>query len=234
MDRVRLALVGCGWMGHRHAKQYGQLVQNGCREFVVTACCDKSEDSAKALAEEIAGFQDTKPEVLSEAEELAGRGIADAADVCVPHCFHHSSAVPLLEGGMHVLIEKPVGITIKAGRRIIEAAERNSRILATAENTRRFLGARAGRWAIVDAGLIGEPLAGNVVFVRNAPINVEDPKFKWRGVKVLTGGGMIMDSGAHFCDMIRHVFGEIVSYEDVLSGRIHAYQDPIDEYWSLS
>lgn len=209
MDKVKLAIVGCGWMGDRHADRYSQLVEKGCEDFVVTVCCDRDETKAKELAAKIEAWQGSTPEIMTDHEALASSGKADAADVCVPHCFHHSTAVPLLEGGLHVQVEKPIGITLAAGNLICEAAEANKRILATAENTRRCLASRACRWAVSEAGLIGTPLAGDVMVIRYAPLNVDDPKFKWRGIKVLTGGGMIFDSGAHFADMMIHLFGDV-------------------------
>lgn len=212
MDKTKLALVGCGWMGDRHSDRYRQLYEKGCREFVVTACCDRDAKKANELAGKISAFQGATPQVFAEPEQLAAAAVADAADVCVPHCFHHSAATPLLAAGLHVQVEKPIGITIKASKAIIEAARKNSRILATAENTRRCLSSRACRWAVAEAGLIGRPMAGDVMSIRYSPFPIDDPKFKWRSVKALTGGGMIMDSGAHFADMMIHLFGEV---EDV-------------------
>ena len=107
-----------------------------------------------------------------------------------------------------MLLEKPLGITVKASRELIAAAERKGRILATAENIRRGLSARACRWALAEEQMIGEVPAADVQMVYNGQLNFADPKFKWRGVKLLTGGGMIMDSGAHFTDMMLCLFGE--------------------------
>jgi len=206
-DPVRLALVGCGWIAESHITAYADLMQRGCREFLVTACCDVAREKAARSADAIAAFQGRRPEVFVQPEQLAAARVADAADICVPHCFHHSVAVSLLEAGLHVMVEKPMGITIRAGQRILGAAERHRRILATAENIRRTPGSRAAAWA-VHSGLIGKPLSGHAHVITRGLTDYDDPKFKWRGVKLLTGGGMLIDTGVHFTDMMLHLFGE--------------------------
>ena len=110
-----------------------------------------------------------------------------------------------------MLLEKPLGITIRASKSIIAAAKRAGTVLATAENVRRDLAARAGAWAITQSGLFGEPIHASVLSFARNPLPLEDAKFQWRAVKRLTGGGMILDSGAHFTDMVQLMFGSVQS-----------------------
>jgi UDP-N-acetyl-2-amino-2-deoxyglucuronate dehydrogenase len=208
LDGVKLALVGCGGISGAHVRGYKDLYDRGCREFEVTACCDVQAERAETRAVEIAEFQGTKPRVYTDVQDLVRSGVAEAADICVPHCFHHSVAIPLLEGGIHAMIEKPLGITVKASRRIIEAAERNGRVLATGENVRRDLTARSCAWAINGRRLIGDVRLVSIQSVKYGPFDFTRPPAKWRGIVLLTGGGMIMDSGAHFADMVQVLFGE--------------------------
>lgn len=206
---ITLALVGCGGISQAHLAGYRALWQGGCRDFTVTAVCDLNRAAAEVRAAEIAAYQGTTPRIFTDLHQLISARIADAADVCVPHCFHHSTAIPLLEGGMHVLLEKPLGITIRASKAIIAAAARAQRIVATAENVRRDLSVRAATWAITEARLIGEPVAASVRAFGYDPLPIERPAFQWRALKRLTGGGMIMDSGAHFTDMLLLLFGPV-------------------------
>ena len=209
MAEVRLALVGCGGITRNHITGYRELMANGARDFRVTACCDIETAKAEQAAADIAAFQGRSPKVFESVERVIDASIADAADVCVPHYAHHSVAIPLLEAGMHVMVEKPIGITVKATRKIIEAACRNGRVLATAENIRRYLTARSCEWAINSEKLIGDVRAVVVQSANVGPLDYDNPAFKWRGIKTLTGGGMIMDSGAHFTDMMLCLFGDV-------------------------
>lgn len=208
MKTVRLALVGCGWITQNHIKGYNDLVERGCDEFEITACVDPTLERAEEAAEAIAAFQSEKPKTFASIESMLKADIADAADVCVPHCFHHTAAIECMEGGLHVLLEKPLGITMRAGEMIIDAARRTNRILSTAEDIRRFQTARACAWAVTEAKLVGTVRAMDVAVRMYNPLDLNDPKFKWRAMKTLTGGGMIMDSGAHLTDMALVMFGE--------------------------
>ncbi len=207
-SKIKLALIGCGMISGNHVEGYRALKQGGCDEFDVVAVCDMKLDLAQKTANTIGAFQGTTPRVFKTQTEMIQSKIADAVDICLPHCFHHSVAIQCLDAGLHVLLEKPLGITALASRRIIDAAERNKRTLATAENVRRDLPARACTWALRDAKLLGELISGAVHGVQSTGINIDDPAWRWRGVRLLTGGGMIFDSGAHFADMMLVLFGE--------------------------
>jgi predicted dehydrogenase len=208
-DPVKLALVGCGWISEAHVKGYRDLVERGCEEFVVTACLDPRIESAETRADEIATFQGSRPEVFATLETLVDSGVAGAADLCIPHFVHHSVAIPLLEGGLHVMVEKPMGLTNKMTRMIIDAAECADRVLAYGENIRRYLTARACAWALNERKLIGDLRRVAIHSTGYGPFDYDNPAFKWRGVKLLTGGGMILDSGAHFADMIQVLLGDV-------------------------
>jgi predicted dehydrogenase len=106
------------------------------------------------------------------------------------------------------MVEKPLGITVKASLAMIEAAERHGLVLATGENIRRYPTARACAWAINQKRLIGDVHLVTVQAINRQPAGLDRAPVKWRMVKLLTGGGMIMDSGAHFADMVQVLFGE--------------------------
>ncbi len=184
------------------------MMEAGCREFRVTACCDPIRERAENRAAAIAEFQGRKPAVFASVEALKRADVAQAADLCLPHYAHHLVAIDLLDSGFHVLVEKPLGLTVRASRAMIAAAERAQRILATAENVRRDLAPRAWTWALREQKLAGDIHLGVVQAVAFRLFNLEDSAFVWRNVKLLGGGGMIMDSGAHFADMLQVLFGE--------------------------
>ncbi len=208
-NAVKLAVVGCGGISKAHVRGYADLFSRGCREFEVTACCDINEVNANTRAEEIAAFQGTPPQVFTDVDAMIQAEVAEAADVCLPHAFHHTVGVQLLENGLHAMIEKPLGLTVKASKRLIEAADTHERVLATGENVRRYLSSRAFTWAITEEKMMGDILLANIQSLDYRPSTYESPAAKWRGIKLLSGGGMIMDSGAHFADMVQVLFGEV-------------------------
>jgi predicted dehydrogenase len=108
-----------------------------------------------------------------------------------------------------VLVEKPIGITVRASKKIAQTAQRCGRVAATAEQCRRALGQRTIHWAFND-GLLGAPKMWWAVQAGwNDPAQV--PNWHWRIDRKLGGCGMVMDSGAHWVDTMRYWFGEIES-----------------------
>lgn len=207
---VRLALVGCGGMAGAHLRGYEELLQKGETRFRLVAAVDevpaRAEDFA-ARIEQFAGWEvNTYPSV---AALLDGEDALDGADICSPHGLHHVLACQLLEGGVHVLVEKPIGVTVRASKKIVQTAQRCGRIAATAEQCRRALGQRAIHWAFND-GLLGAPKMWWAVQAGwRDPAEV--PHWHWRVDRKLGGCGMVMDSGAHWVDTMRYWFGEIDS-----------------------
>ncbi|MDP6775652.1 MAG: Gfo/Idh/MocA family oxidoreductase [Candidatus Latescibacteria bacterium] len=207
---VKLALVGCGGISGAHLVGYRDLHSRGCRDFEVTACCDVSEQAATTRAEEIAAYQGSEPAVFTDVGDLVKAGVSEAADVCLPHWLHHGVGTALIEGGMHVLIEKPIGITVRASKQIIEAGNAHGKVVAVAEQVRRNVGARSCEWAINEEKMIGDVHTVHARNITDAPFDYTNPAMIWRGFKITNGGGMIMDSGAHFADMMVYLFGDVV------------------------
>jgi len=181
-----------------HVNGLRQLYSRGLRVFEVKAVCDIKEELAKEKARLISEFQDSEPKVYTDFEEMLKNESLDAVDIALPHNLHHTVAVACLEKGLDVIIEKPLGITMRAAKIIIEEARRNSRILSVAENYRRSPENRAIRWA-VEQGLIGEP---RMIVWSSAGWS---PKAQgWREDKYAVGGSWVFDGGVHLADLDRY------------------------------
>jgi len=207
--KVRLAMIGCGGMAGGHLRGYQTLAEKGMKSFTIVACCDPNVENAETFAETAAGFQRSRPTVYADYEEALAKETITAADICTPHGLHHGIGVACMEAGADVMIEKPIGITVRASRIIAEAADKLGRIAATAENIRRGLGQRAIHWALNDKKLIGDVRSFFSQGSGYHPFPGEAPAFQWRLQKLLSGGLMVMDSGAHFVDSMRYFFGDL-------------------------
>jgi predicted dehydrogenase len=149
---------------------------------------------------------------------LIAAEVVDGVDVCTPHAGHHPAAIRCLEAGLHVLVEKPMGVTTRAARRMLEAAQRTGRILSVAENSRRGLGQRAIAWLFNANKLIGEPRLFAIEYMDGPKLPSEPAKppepvaqVNWRYDKLQAGGGWTYDGGVHLMDSLRVYFGEIES-----------------------
>ncbi|MEE2871562.1 MAG: Gfo/Idh/MocA family oxidoreductase [Candidatus Latescibacterota bacterium] len=207
---INLAMVGCGGMAGAHLNGYQELLNKGETRFRIVAAVDEALGRAKDFAERIGGFSGQKVNAYKNvANLLNGEKNLDGADICSPHGLHHVLACELLNGGVNVLVEKPIGITVKASKKILQTAKRKKLVAATAEQCRRAIGQRTIHWAFND-GLLGQPRMWWAVRAGwSDPQNV--PNWHWRVDRKLGGCGMVMDSGAHWVDTMRYWFGEVDS-----------------------
>jgi len=202
MDSVKTALVGCGGIAGAHVKGLRELHKNSLDCMTITATCDVVEQRAEERAAELAEFQRVRPTVYTDLNRLLDKeGDVEAVNICSLHSEHHTLAVPSLEAGKHVLIEKPLGITVRAARKILGAATRTQQILAVAENYRRSPHERANHWAI-SSGRIGKP---RTFFWQSASEGLG--KWGWRNFKHTAGGGWVLDGGVHYADLFRYHLG---------------------------
>ena len=209
MERVPVCLVGCGGMGHRHIWGFEALATSGDQPLDLVAVCDTREDNALRAAAEIERITGRRPTVhLSIEDAIADPQIA-AFDVVTDASSHHTVVVPILEAGKHVMCEKPLGLTVRACRAIMDAASESGVVLSTAENLRRDPPNRLAR-AAIDAGLLGDLH----LMVHNS-IGGDDRIIitPWRHLK--DKGAIGLDMGVHYTDIIQYYLGEF----DVIFGR---------------
>lgn len=116
MDSLKVAVVGVGYLGRFHAQKYAALPNS---ELV--AVVDANSETAERVATEC----DTLP--LSDYRELVGK--VDAVSIVVPTKQHHEVARFFLEQGVHVLVEKPITVTVAEADELIATAASNNAVL---------------------------------------------------------------------------------------------------------
>lgn len=204
MQAIPLAIVGCGGMGHRHLYGLNELHKAGFNRFELVAACDPVGDNAASLAAQAAEFFGRRPALVSTVEELAPLGV-QAVDITTTPRAHHTLALAALRLGMHLMIEKPAGLTVRACNLICHAARDSGSVVSVAENYRRDPINRLGK-ALVDAGAIGAPrlmmhttIGGSSQMLMSV----------WRHMK--DQSGVLLDVGVHFADIMEYYLGPIVS-----------------------
>jgi predicted dehydrogenase len=222
-EQVKLAIIGCGGIAGAHLSGYEKLLRAGYERFRIAAMVDNGGGRARELADRWAGISGARPVIYGSVEEMLAATRPDGADICTPHAFHHTAALPCLKLGVPVMVEKPCGITVRASRKMLAAAEKSGAFIATAEQVRRCTGARALEWAINRKKMIGQPRFFVMEVFGHQQFDWKSYKFSWRGLRLLTGGGMLIDAGAHFADMMLHVFGPVAE----VSADMRTYWTPV-------
>jgi predicted dehydrogenase len=190
-------------MGQRHLRAYHALRGIGAQRFELAAVCDQHRAAAEATADEAEARLDSRPAVFADHEELIASGLVEALDIVVDPAAHHLIAVPALEAGLHVLCEKPLGITVRACRRMLDAAARSGAILATAENYRRDGPNRLAR------RVLERELLGDVHLMLEVSVGGDDGVIisPWRHIR--ESGSIALDMGVHYTDIFSFFLGPL-------------------------
>jgi predicted dehydrogenase len=116
MNKLKCAVIGTGYLGKFHAEKYAALPD--CELVAVV-------DSNEAVVKDVAEKNNTK--WLTDYQPLLGE--VDAVSIVVPTSLHHTVSKDFLNGGAHVLVEKPITVTVAEADELIAIAKDKALIL---------------------------------------------------------------------------------------------------------
>ena len=139
-------------------------------------------------------------------------GVVDAVDITTEVGIHHPQTLACLEAGVHALVEKPLAITMRAARLMVDAAHRRGLQLAVCEHARYLRMARLGGW-LVARGDLGTPQMASWPSIGTALWSPDNwvGNSNWRHRKVIGAGGCSLDIGPHVFHRLRVLCGEVES-----------------------
>ena len=205
--KIRIAIVGCGAVANAHLP----VVAESSRSEV-TVLVDRALDRAQEMAD-----ANGVEHAVANYNDIVGR--ADAAIIALPHHLHAAAAIDLLRKGVHVLVEKPMGMTTDECDRMIRTADENKSIL-TVGLVSRWLGVARYVKELIDRGVIG--------YVKRFDVR-EGTIYDWPVASDFMfrremGGGVLADTGAHVLDLLLWWLGDYASveYSDDAAGGVEA------------
>lgn len=232
---IRIGIIGCGRILPAHLRGYRLLREAGVDDFRITALVARREDDAYMFRKRGEGppprppvsnfptdplsaphlyVSDFQPEeeaqVYPTVEAMLAADVVDAVDITATLPVHHEAGLACLAAGKHAMIQKPLAITVRAGRLLVEAAARRGLSLGVMENVRYAESNRLARWAI-DRGDLGALQMVAAVAIGSGAwspdrIVAETP---WRHRRLEAGGGASLDIGVHLAHRLRYVVGEV-------------------------
>lgn len=198
-------LVGCGHIGKRHAAlmhQYGTL----------KAVCDINEDKVIQFAKQYNCKSYTSLQQMLE--EVPAEVIA----VCTPNGLHATHSIAALRKGFHVLCEKPMALTVKDCKAMIEAALQAERKLFVVKQNRFNEPVLALR-QILEQGKLGKIMSVqlNCFWNRGARYYTESD---WKGTMDMDGG-ILFTQFSHFIDLLYWYIGDVAKVEAFKQNYLH-------------
>ena len=98
-EKIPLAIVGCGGMGHRHLYGLAELQDAGLSPFELIGACDPNLDNANSLADQAEEKLGSRPQPVIDLEALAAVGAIQAVDITTLPAHHHTVAIEAMQRG---------------------------------------------------------------------------------------------------------------------------------------
>ncbi len=210
MAKLSFAVVGCGGFGIRRVKAVKEI---GAPLASLTCLVDVNKDMISKLAAE------TGAEYHTDYLEAVKRDDIDCVIIATPNVLHAPITIAAMNAGKHVICEKPLARNPEEAHAMVDAAKKNKVFLKTGSNLRYFSNVKKAK-ELVDSNAIGKPL-----FVRGW-IGHDGAKVlhSWNAKKELSGGGTVLDNGAHILDLFRYFVGDF----DECFGQVGTLHMPIE------
>ncbi len=190
-------IIGCGMIANFHARAIGEL-----RGAKLIGCFNHRAKKAEDLAAKF-GCQ-----AYATLDDLLADPKIQIVTICTPSGAHAEPAIAAAKAGKHVIVEKPLEITLKRCDAIIRACEQNGVTLATIFPS-RFHAASQQMHDAVAAGRFGRPTLAEA-YVKWHRTQAYYDSGAWRGTWQLDGGGALMNQAIHSVDLINWLMGPVV------------------------
>jgi predicted dehydrogenase len=226
MNKLKLALIGCGRISDNHIK----AVLDNYGDIELVALCDieivkhNNNEICKAGLKANEYLSKVKwPKVYYDYRKMLQKGEIDVCAICTESGYHAEIALYCLNYGKHIIVEKPMAMSIFDADRMIEIAQRNNLKLAVCHQNRFNLPIQKLRQAI-NEGRFGRIFAGTARILWNRDKEYYD-KADWRGTWKLDGGCLI-NQCTHNIDLLQWMLNSEI---DSVYGQTANYNHPYIE-----
>lgn len=184
-DILRAGLIGCGSLGRTHSQALADL-----EGMKMVAFCDVRPEGAQALCDQFGGDYAT-----TEARQVLEDPSLQAIYICTHHDTHAELCIAAAEQGKHLMVEKPLALTVEECIAVDRAI--------TASGVKCFTAFKMRYYELINKAreIIPEPLLVTMQMTDNTwspTMWANDP---------VKGGGNVLSQGCHSCDLLRYVAG---------------------------
>jgi UDP-N-acetyl-2-amino-2-deoxyglucuronate dehydrogenase len=205
---LQFALVGCGVISSAHARSIQELP-----DAELAAVCDIVEERAARLA------ADYPADVYTDSNAMLRRDDIDVVIVLTPSGLHADVGVMAAKAGKHVLVEKPMDISLEKADALIRACEEAGVKLGVISQHRWDPGLAALKQA-VESGKLGQLNFGgsHTKWFRSQEYYDSGD---WRGTWAMDGGGALINQSIHYVDLLQYIMGPVEEIHAYCAARAH-------------
>ena len=203
---IRLGIAGIGTI----ARDYIGLIAAGCvKDVELTALCSRSDVSLHRLQTQYS----LSAKVFQDYRTMLDSDVVDAVLITTPHGLHPEMAIQAVNAGIHVLVEKPVGIYCDEVEQVLAALEKRPEIVCGVMYNRRASRCFRTVKQMVEQGQIGELVRCTWVITDLYRTDAYYTSGSWRGSWQSEGGGILMTQASHQLDLMQWICGMPVSVQ---------------------
>jgi UDP-N-acetyl-2-amino-2-deoxyglucuronate dehydrogenase len=234
-EKFGVGIIGCGGVSSAHAEAY----QNLASQCTLVAVCDPIEANAQRIADQFG--VDTR--YANHHDLLADKRI-DVVSVSVPHFLHAKITIDAAKAGKHVIVEKPMAMTVGEANEMIQAARANGvKLTVGSERVNP-------RYRFIYEKVL--PQLGEIQFSWLVDFYFRDASYydraAWRGTWNREGGGVFVNQAIYTWDQWQHLLGGVdfaygywtnilhpeIEVEDIGYGLVHFRNGSIGKVFATS
>ncbi len=223
MNKLKFALIGCGRISASHIK----AILDNFEDAELVSVCDLIKDRAEQKADEYLNYSRERsvsviqPKVFTDYQEMLQKEDINVCVVCTESGYHAEISLYCQNLKKHILVEKPMAMSILDADRMIQAAQKNNLKLAVCHQNRFNPPIQKLRQAINEERF-GRIFAGTARILWNRNKEYYD-KANWRGTWKLDGGCLI-NQCTHNIDLLQWMINsEIHSVYGQTANYMHPY-----------
>lgn len=206
--RIGVAIAGCGMIGQFHLDAIESVP-----EFEVIGVWDVNA----SLATDVAHKWNTK--AFRSYEEILNDSNVNLVDICLPSGLHADYGVKAADAGKHVIVEKPIDVTVEAARQLVDACKASEVELAVILQN-RFSPSIAKVKKALDENVLGRLLYGEATIKWYRPESYYTAR-QQRGTLQYDGGGALLNQGIHTIDLLLWFMGNVTSTRSLVRTSLH-------------
>jgi len=225
MTKLKFALIGCGRISANHIKA---LIDN-YQDAELVALCDILKDKAESKADEYIlkaserNFSVKRPKIFTDYKKMFQEEDIDVCSICTESGYHAEISLYCLNLKKHILVEKPMAMSISDANRMIQTAQRNNLKLAVCHQN-RFNPPIQKLRQVIKEGRFSRIIAvtARILWNRNKDYYNQA---RWRGTWKLDGG-CLMNQCTHGIDLLQWMIGDGI---ETVFGQTGNYLHPYNE-----
>ena len=196
MSKIRFAIVGTGSIVPIHAQAIASIPDASLVAFVGNDVAKAQELAAKFNCDWYNDYQ-----------QMLKRADIDAVSICIPSGLHAELGIEAALAGKHVVVEKPIDVTLEKADALIETCQAQGVKLGVIFQRRYSDGVIALK-NLLEQGKLGKLLFGGCYIKLYRSQEYYDSG-AWRGTWDIDGGGVLMNQGIHYIDMLQFLAGPV-------------------------